>query len=337
MKFSVGDPVYIKSSHEEGVIAEIIDGNTAAIKVGNKLFHAFFEDLEHPYLRWFLNKNSSRKISKLGIENIQKESQKPRQSTLPPGVYLVFFPQYNIRDFDEDLQKVKIYLFNETEKDYTFSYSAKNREEIFFEIESQIRTNSEFYIHDLDFDHLANSPTFAYHFIDSQNPSLEFGSTFTLKPKKLFEQLNKIKYDNLASFTIKLFEKIELEEQNEILVEKLFVKEKPKEKINHFDFSHAVQKSKYEFDLHIEKLVPNSNKFSSAEKLNIQLKEFEKAMDLASITHQRSVIFIHGVGKGMLKAEIHKILSVKKQTKSIKAYVNSYDVRYGYGATEVFF
>ena len=46
------------------------------------------------------------------------------------------------------------------------------------------------------------------------------------------------------------------------------------------------------------------------------------------------MIFIHGVGKGKLKAEIHELLKVKK---GVKNFVNQYSDAYGYGATEVFF
>ncbi|MBK7763914.1 MAG: hypothetical protein IPI46_11215 [Bacteroidetes bacterium] len=56
MKFSIGDPVYIKSNNEEGEIDEFIGSDMASVKVNNKLYHAFLDDLEHPYLRWFMKK-----------------------------------------------------------------------------------------------------------------------------------------------------------------------------------------------------------------------------------------------------------------------------------------
>jgi len=46
------------------------------------------------------------------------------------------------------------------------------------------------------------------------------------------------------------------------------------------------------------------------------------------------LIVIHGIGKGVLKNEISGILN---QTNGIQRYVNEYDIRYGYGATKVFF
>ncbi len=337
MKFSVGDPVYIKSNNEEGVIIEVIDKNTAKVRANGVSFHAFFEDLEHPYLRWFLNKKKDKSASKIFIDNIQKEKVNQRQSGLSPGVYLVFFPQYKIDDFDEVVDKVKIFFYNETDHDYTFSYIVKNRHETHFEIENQVLSASEFYIHDLSFDIIASTPLFMYKFIDKNDAALEIESHLALKPKKLYEYLDKIRYDNHAFFAISLFEKIEPKPVTEISLDNVRMNNMSKSKENHFDFSQVLQKTRYEIDLHIEKLVSDSGKMSSAEKLSVQLKEFERALELASVTHQRSVVFIHGVGKGTLKAEIHKILLTKKQTKTIKTYVNNYDMRYGYGATEVFF
>jgi hypothetical protein len=87
-------------------------------------------------------------------------------------------------------------------------------------------------------------------------------------------------------------------------------------------------------DLHIEKLNNNWDKLKVHEILGIQLAEFEKWYDLAVAHRQPSLIVIHGVGKGKLKDEIHDILKSKKE---VKYFVNQYDTRFGYGATEIFF
>jgi dsDNA-specific endonuclease/ATPase MutS2 len=87
-------------------------------------------------------------------------------------------------------------------------------------------------------------------------------------------------------------------------------------------------------DLHIEKLTDNYEKLSNLEIIGIQLAEFEKWFDLAIAHRQPSLIVIHGVGKGRLREEIHDILKTKKE---VKHFINQYDPRFGYGATEVFF
>ena len=49
---------------------------------------------------------------------------------------------------------------------------------------------------------------------------------------------------------------------------------------------------------------------------------------------QPNLVVIHGVGKGVLRDEIHSLLKTRKE---VKNFVNQYDSRFGYGATEIFF
>jgi len=66
----------------------------------------------------------------------------------------------------------------------------------------------------------------------------------------------------------------------------------------------------------------------------MQLKEFEKWYELAVAHHLPNMIVIHGVGSGKLRDEIHEILKTKKE---VRYFINQYDPRFGYGATEIFF
>ena len=87
-------------------------------------------------------------------------------------------------------------------------------------------------------------------------------------------------------------------------------------------------------DLHIEKLTDDWKHLSNYEILSLQLKTFEKYYHLSVVHYQHSLIVIHGVGEGRLRNEIHDILRLKKE---VKSFVNQYDARFGYGATEIFF
>ena len=46
------------------------------------------------------------------------------------------------------------------------------------------------------------------------------------------------------------------------------------------------------------------------------------------------MIVIHGVGKGKLKDEVHKVL---RQVPEIKSFTNEWMGGYGFGATEIHF
>ena len=60
MKFSIGDLVRIKKTGEEGIIKSIIDDSMYEVEINNIQFPAHKDELEHPYLNWFLKKKKIR-------------------------------------------------------------------------------------------------------------------------------------------------------------------------------------------------------------------------------------------------------------------------------------
>ena len=87
-------------------------------------------------------------------------------------------------------------------------------------------------------------------------------------------------------------------------------------------------------DLHIDRLVPDYKQMERQAILEYQLSYFEKMLDKA-ITHKyKRIIFIHGVGNGVLRERVHRKL---KQNQAVRSYKEADNQRYGYGATEVRF
>ncbi len=87
-----------------------------------------------------------------------------------------------------------------------------------------------------------------------------------------------------------------------------------------------------EVDLHIEKLVPHPKKIDSYEILSFQLEIVRKRLQFAFDKKIQRVIFIHGVGTGVLKIELQFLL---KKYENLKFYDADY-AKYGLGATEVY-
>ncbi len=85
-------------------------------------------------------------------------------------------------------------------------------------------------------------------------------------------------------------------------------------------------------DLHIEKLVENPSRFTKREMMDIQLERFDQMLDRAVAQGLREATFIHGVGNGFLKNEIHRRLERHKQVKSFA--LDSFE-RFGFGATRL--
>ncbi len=90
-------------------------------------------------------------------------------------------------------------------------------------------------------------------------------------------------------------------------------------------------KQTIEVDLHIEELLDNYTYLNNGQILEIQIQHFRKKLENAIINKQQKIIFIHGVGNGVLKAEIRKILDTYQ---GISYHDGSFK-KYGFGATEV--
>ncbi|MDX2284757.1 MAG: Smr/MutS family protein [Bacteroidia bacterium] len=89
-----------------------------------------------------------------------------------------------------------------------------------------------------------------------------------------------------------------------------------------------------EIDLHIEALVKQPDKLNPAEILQIQLNRLEKALSDALVHHYASMVLIHGVGEGKLRAAVQDRL---KRATHVKTFAPADAVKYGNGATKVMF
>jgi len=86
-----------------------------------------------------------------------------------------------------------------------------------------------------------------------------------------------------------------------------------------------------EVDLHAEHLLPSLKGLSNGEILQYQLNYFHKKLDEAITQNYHYITFIHGIGEGVLKSEIRRILH---QYPKLIVHDASYR-KYGFGATEV--
>ena len=87
-----------------------------------------------------------------------------------------------------------------------------------------------------------------------------------------------------------------------------------------------------EVDLHIHKLVPRSGGMSNYEILTIQTDTAKRQLEFAISKRIQRVVFIHGVGEGVLKAELETLFH---RYENLKFYDADYQ-KYGLGATEVY-
>jgi dsDNA-specific endonuclease/ATPase MutS2 len=87
-----------------------------------------------------------------------------------------------------------------------------------------------------------------------------------------------------------------------------------------------------EFDLHIEKLVPNKRGMSNYDILTLQAETAKRHIEFAIKNRIPKIVFIHGVGEGILKSELDFLLG---RYDNIAFQEGNYQ-KYGQGATEVY-
>ncbi len=125
-----------------------------------------------------------------------------------------------------------------------------------------------------------------------------------------------------GDITVSNFEAAQVKKQKELPKKRTSPVLRPKER----------SAPKMEVDLHIHQLVKSSKGMSNYDMLNIQLETAKRQLDFAIRKRIQKVVFIHGVGEGVLKEELHYLFN---RYENLKFYDADYQ-KYGLGATEVY-
>ncbi len=336
MKFQIGDKVLVLHSNEEGEVVDIINNKMVMVDVRGVNFPAYIDQLDFPYFKRFSEKKLfPAKKEKQFAEDIKKDKT-PKEKVID-GVWLSFLPKFETDEFGDDIvETLKIHLINHTERGYKIIYKLTFFGNPDFELKAEVQPFENFYLHDVPFSDMSDSPAFTFEFSLFQQEKRKadfYEASVKLKPKQVFNRIEKLKEKGEATFTYKLFDHypdktVEDKPEFDSLISKGIKIYNAKEARKHLAPARTV------VDLHIERLSDDWKHLSNGEILNIQLKEFEKIYDLALAHRQSQLIVIHGVGKGVLRDEIHDLLRLKRE---VKSFVNQYNPSFGYGATEIYF
>jgi len=87
----------------------------------------------------------------------------------------------------------------------------------------------------------------------------------------------------------------------------------------------------FEVDLHINQLLKSTKGLDNYDILNLQIDTAKRKLEYAIQKKISKIVFIHGVGEGVLKSELQFLF----QKYPVKHYDASYQ-KYGLGATEVY-
>jgi hypothetical protein len=87
-----------------------------------------------------------------------------------------------------------------------------------------------------------------------------------------------------------------------------------------------------EVDLHIHEILDRHEHMQPGEMLSIQIDHFERTLRIAEEKKIPRCIFIHGVGQGVLRNEIRRVL---QEYYPNATFMDAPYAEYGFGATEV--
>jgi hypothetical protein len=340
MKYQIGDKILVLHSNEEGEVIEILSDKMVMIEVRGVKFPAYMDQIDFPYFKRFTEKKlfpSEPKKPKVYIDQVPKEKIRKNEVKVAEGVWLSLLPKFALDEFnDEIVELFKIFLVNKTDKAYKFTYKQFFFGDPEFELKNEILAFHDFYLHDIPFADFNDNPSFNFEFslaTPDKTKAEYYESSVKVKAKQIFKQVEEMKEKNTPNISYKLFDEYPAplkEEKFELtgLAKKGYKIYEAKQIRQHLEPARSV------IDLHMEKLSDDWKHMSNGEILTMQLKQFEKWYELAVAHYQPSLIVIHGVGSGRLRDEIHDILKTRKE---VKTFINQYDPRFGYGATEIFF
>ncbi len=337
----MGDEIIVLHSNEEGKVIEIMNDKMVLIEVRGVKFPAYMDQIDFPYFYRFSKKTAvqqEKKAPKQYIDQLPKEKQPTTNIAADEGVWLSFIPKFGMDEFnDEVVELFKLYLVNRTGNGLHFIYKEQltgGRTE--FDLTNEVRAGKDFYLHDISFESLNDNPSFIFEFsllVPDKKKAEHFETSVKVRAKQMFKKIEEIKEKNLPSISYPLFTTYPDKAADDTLpLDSLAAKG-----FKIYDASKARQHlapARSILDLHIEKLTDNWKNMSNFEMLTMQLHEFEKWYDLAIAHHLSEMIIIHGIGTGKLKEELHEILKTRRE---VKTFINQYDPRFGYGATQVFF
>lgn len=331
MKFSVGDRVLLKRTGEEGHIVRFISRDIVEVEVGGVQFPAYTEEIDHPYLKWFTEGKKERK--KVLPEQLPVEKEATRPQRLARGVYLSYMPVYRPDVMDDIVDQVKVHLINETPAAIAYDYNAKSTEgRSLFYLRGTLYPFANLYLHHLSLEEMNEQPRFHWAVAP-----VERGLTDTaqdgllrIRPSRLFEHIRQLLERNEPTFSYLLTEDPAMEKK----IEKIEAPEGRYTGKSTFK-RPAWWQPRLELDLHIDKLAPDAqDNMTPAEIMQLQLDTLRYHLEMALSHRQERMIIIHGVGKGVLREAVHKMLG---ETKGVDRFTREWLGLYGYGATEVFF
>lgn len=312
---NIGDKVRLLRGTEQGIIRKISSSGRIEIEIEDGFII--------PALKSDVVIIAEAEANYFGKDaGVKRETEAPLPISAPKdqGLYLAFLP---IND-----QNLSLYLINDSHQPYlahTSEVFGSNHRTLFA---GTLNPGESKKIDDRLMKEMDDWPAFLVRFIPIQN-RLEkaipaFERQMKMKGTQFFKHLSKAPILGKSVYLFAMEQTTKELDIRSLNAELSQISAKPQ--------PITAVKPARSIDLHIEELHPDPDKLSNSEKMRIQLEVFEKNLNQALASGMDEITFIHGLGNGILRKEIHKRLS---QLGNIKYFQDTQKDQWGYGATLV--
>lgn len=340
MKFKAGDKVKFLNEKGGGIVARISNDNIVFVKIDD----GFEIPVKASELVLIDNNTAGKRMFDDGQIIQNADFSKPEQSNelnitknpydFQQGIHLAFIPENQKQLIIGDVQ---LKLVNNTpfELIYTLFVKDKNKYQgIDFGNVENFGTSNIITFERSELELFGKGCIqMLFYQNHTDNPLKPLQKDFSFKMMKLLHEENFIKnsvYKEKACFFKIIDLKEILPEQSEEISKAIKI---PPDRLTRDSLivKHKVSDGFAEVDLHIDVLCDEPQKLRNHEKLQIQLDYFTRCLEDGIVENYEKIIFIHGVGAGILKVEIAKIL----ESYDYIEYFDASIAKYGIGATEI--
>lgn len=307
---NIGDKVRVIHGTEEGIVVRVLPDGLVEIEIEDGFtIPVLIRDLV---------------IIQPGLQDIKQDKKAPLEEKKPVGQKGLFL---GIHMKTQDM--VEVFFINNTEQALLLAGGKSQKESYKGLCTEKVKGKSYFKIDQTTFQRLQEEQ-FIFEYIVHEPTKNSLPRIFSKKVRAKASSLQKAKTN--APLINQEMHLIQLD-ADAIQVDAQSLQEQLTERKESKPIDNTPSKGlKKEVDLHIEAITDDHEFLSSEEKLIQQIATFEKTLDNAIAFGLDEITFIHGVGNGKLRMEIHKLLSKNSQVAWFKDAAKE---KFGYGATLV--
>lgn len=349
MLYAVGTKVKLIHTGDEGRVIGLLSNGMLNVHVldDDMVIPVSPEDLSlHTAERSQPKKPTASSTSFPSVKDSKTNKNSPaitsysHESLSHQGLLLAFEP---VLQADATAEKYIVKLINDSSYDLLFQYALSLQGVVEEKVNNKLKAASVMRLGQLWYDELNDAPEVlvAIWRITTDGTGGKQEKRIRIKAKTFFKatQIAPLLHQSVHLFPVFGNLNTDRRDSKENLQNYTKRMSRPKTRINYVGEKVNIDTMAFaefptEIDLHIEKLLPDSQKLDKRAILRVQLEAFEHYINQAIRLGMERVFVIHGVGEGKLRDAIATRLIKYPEVVSFK---NEFHPRYGFGATEVIF